>query len=266
MQGNHLIIGGDFNTPNIDWSIPALSGKVTNTAVHQALLDVTSDHGFEQMQHQPTRGENVLDLLFTNNPSLVNHCGVIPGISDHEMVVADQEIKPVYNKRKPRKIFLYQKTDWQTFKLKVTEMANHIAETVNTRTVNENWELFKNGIHNLMKDIIPSKLATSRSNLPWMTTKLRRIIKKKHKLYQKAKKSKKDHDWAVYQKHKSSSQKALRNAQWDSVQGKPPVTIICQHIEYHARNTTSLQNNTLMRWIGESNVFATGHVSIIKYL
>ena len=119
-----------------------------------------------------------LDLLFTNNPSLVNHCEVIPGISDHEMVVADQEIKPVYNKRKPRKIFLYQKTDRQTFKLKVTEMANHSAETVNTRTVNENWELFKNGIHNLMKDIIPSKLATSRSNLPWMTTKLRRIIKK----------------------------------------------------------------------------------------
>ena len=68
-----------------------------------------------------------------------------------------------------------------------------------------------------MKDIIPSKLATSRSNLPWMTTKLRRIIKKKHKLYQKAKKSKKDHDWAVYKKHKSSSQKAMRNAQWDYI-------------------------------------------------
>ena len=59
---------------------------------------------------EPTRGENNLDLFFTTNPSLVKNSTVVPGISDHDMVVTDCE--PIYNRPKPRKTFHFSKANW----------------------------------------------------------------------------------------------------------------------------------------------------------
>ena len=39
------------------------------------------------MQKQPTRYENNFDLFLTNNESLAKSISIIPGISDHEIVV-----------------------------------------------------------------------------------------------------------------------------------------------------------------------------------
>ena len=38
--------------------------------------------------------DNTLDLFFTNRPSCINKCQPIPGISDHEIVHVDTDIKP----------------------------------------------------------------------------------------------------------------------------------------------------------------------------
>ena len=64
-----------------------------------------------QVQMEPTRGENNLDLFFTTNPSLVKNSTVVPGISDHDMVVTDCELRPIYNRRKPRKTFQFSKAN-----------------------------------------------------------------------------------------------------------------------------------------------------------
>ena len=58
-----------------------------------------------------TRQENVLDLVFTDNPSLIKNSQSIPGISDHAMVVTDSDVKPIYNKQKPRKVYLFSKAN-----------------------------------------------------------------------------------------------------------------------------------------------------------
>ena len=49
-------------------------------------------HGLTQVHNQPTRQDTILDLVFTNNPSLVKSSYSIPGISDHAMVVTDCDI------------------------------------------------------------------------------------------------------------------------------------------------------------------------------
>ena len=56
------------------------------------LLKIAKDNYIEQMviDIEPTRitedTENVLELFFSNNSSLVNRVEIIPGISDHETV------------------------------------------------------------------------------------------------------------------------------------------------------------------------------------
>ena len=69
-------------------------------AAIQKLLEIAEEFSMDKMQTKPTREENNLDLFFTNYPSLVNSCNVIPGISDHDVVVTDMELKPQYDKPK----------------------------------------------------------------------------------------------------------------------------------------------------------------------
>uniref|UniRef100_A0A224Z1Y6 Uncharacterized protein n=1 Tax=Rhipicephalus zambeziensis TaxID=60191 RepID=A0A224Z1Y6_9ACAR len=45
-------------------------------------------NGLLQYVTEPTRENSILDLLFCNSPHLVNSTSVIPGLSDHQAVVA----------------------------------------------------------------------------------------------------------------------------------------------------------------------------------
>ena len=41
---------------------------------------------------------NILDLFLTNNPLLITNTKVIPGISDHDIVLIDADLNPVWVK------------------------------------------------------------------------------------------------------------------------------------------------------------------------
>ena len=66
---------------------------------------------------EPTRitedTENVLDLFFSNNSSLVYRVEVIPGISDHETVYNESSLRPAKAQTPPRKVYIYNKADWE---------------------------------------------------------------------------------------------------------------------------------------------------------
>ena len=51
------------------------------------------------MVEEPTRSQNILDLVITNNPSRVRKVKVLPGISDHDCSMVDLDIRPIrYNR------------------------------------------------------------------------------------------------------------------------------------------------------------------------
>ena len=64
--------------------------------------------GLEKIHINPSRESNILYLCFTTYPSLVKSCSVVPGISDHHMVVVDCDVKPRYNKLIHRKLHLFK--------------------------------------------------------------------------------------------------------------------------------------------------------------
>ena len=63
-----LIIEGDFNLPNYDWNIPSYTGLEQN---HVLFLNFLNDYGLVQLNLQPTRESNILDLLITNTPGQI---------------------------------------------------------------------------------------------------------------------------------------------------------------------------------------------------
>ncbi len=64
-----ILIAGDLNQPNIDWqTVTVIPNHQYCKKTAEKLLEVTIENGPEQFVHEPTRGQSILDLIFTNNP------------------------------------------------------------------------------------------------------------------------------------------------------------------------------------------------------
>ena len=108
-------------------------------------------------------------------------------MSDHQAVVAEFTLGLKYNKKKPRRVFLFKKGNIQAIKDKLKELITSL--DFNTRTVNENWEFLRDSIMEAIKTHIPSKKVQDGKHVPWLNVKIKRSIRKRKRLYNKAKKS-----------------------------------------------------------------------------
>ena len=88
---------GDFNFPPrvVQWiKTPEgifadfKEGDTDEKAAFQILQDLVNDLNMEQLVDKPTRQRNILDLVFTNQPSLFSECNCEPidALSDHKLI------------------------------------------------------------------------------------------------------------------------------------------------------------------------------------
>ena len=117
-------------------------------------------------------------------------------MSDHDIVITKINIKARLAKKKPRKIYLYRKGDMDKVRSDISSsFEEFLANKPETKSVDENWTYFKTALFSTLNKHIPQKLVCRRWNIPWMTAVIRKQIRKKQRLYNKAKKSGKDSDW-----------------------------------------------------------------------
>ena len=193
-----VMLGGDFNAANIDWDTGIVPDSTDNRLMKEKLVTVLAEAGLTQMQRDPTRGQNLLDLFCCNKPSLVKSCISIPGISDHSIVLADCNLKTPITNKPQRRVYRWSKADWHKIKGLTTTFAESFLALANSRSVNDHYLVFKKFMEGLLKTDIPSKLTGSRHNLPWINTELKRQIRKKGRRFSKAKKSGLKEDWDNY--------------------------------------------------------------------
>ena len=77
---------------------------------------------------KPTRGNNILDLFFTNHPAKVNRVEIMPQISDHNTVFLEVNLKAKTIKQKPRKIHLYNKGDWPAIQERLADILDSLGK------------------------------------------------------------------------------------------------------------------------------------------
>ena len=89
-----------------------------------------NDINLQQLVNFATRGENILDLLFSNNTSMLCQLTEIPGISDHtSAVIADVNCSPVKSKSISRKIYKWNNVDLPLLKSIVKEKVFKFCES-----------------------------------------------------------------------------------------------------------------------------------------
>ena len=75
---------------------------------------------------EPTRNNNILDLMLTNLPSKVQRVEVIPGIADHDIVFTEIDLSPVIHRQTPRQIPLYKKAKWDNMRKDIKKIQTTI--------------------------------------------------------------------------------------------------------------------------------------------
>ena len=130
---------GDFNTPDLKWNHLETSNCSSNS---ERLLEIIDGHGLTQLVKEPTRDDNIPDLVLTNNVNIINNVRVIQGISDHDMVLF--EVNLACRREKPirRKIYVRKRADTTRIKREMRDFANDFKEIKN-ESVDAKWIMFQ---------------------------------------------------------------------------------------------------------------------------
>ena len=116
---NKLITLQKRSSPNIIMEVISiclvLTGKHGKQAVsqHEVLLDFLLNNSLSQLISQATRptSNNIIDLLITSSPNLIENIQAVPGISDHLAIIFDVNLKPHIPKKPSRKVYQFHKAD-----------------------------------------------------------------------------------------------------------------------------------------------------------
>ncbi|KAI8488363.1 hypothetical protein Bbelb_339590, partial [Branchiostoma belcheri] len=212
INSDNVIILGDFNTPGIKWDTTVADNSQAYTGQAEKLLNLMDNHGLFQTVQEPTRNGNLLDLVLVNNPNIIEKTTVVPGISDHDMVLVDVNLALKQNRKPKRKVYIRTKADEPAIKKDLTDYATNFHKRTQDMSVTQKWSDFKDKMKDTMNKHIPSKITSSRYNLPWFNRNLRRHCRKKQRLYNKAKKTGQEEDWNKYKRVKKGVQKSIRQA------------------------------------------------------
>ena len=105
----------------------------------------------------------------------------IPGISDHETVVIDTALKLNVNRKLPRNIKHWTKADWGSMKKEALDYQAEYFNKPDDRSVEARYKDFHDLVTHLIDKFVPSKMSSTRHNLPWCTPSIRSMTRKKKK-------------------------------------------------------------------------------------
>ena len=237
-------IGGDFNVPDIDWNNTCRKPEqlcIYPQDLSQELLDLIQDFSLTQLAFEPNHNHqtrsnsvrNILDLLLVTNPGCFSPIRTEPGISDHFKMITEASMRPVTYKAKRRKIYLWHKANIPDLQKDMERFYKSFKADCDIKSVDENWDSFKEAIYSSIESNVPSKYNSTRFNLPWMNRSLVRLIRKKNRAFRIAKTEGTHRQWLRFKQLRKQVQKELRKAE-----------------QLHLSTTVfdSLKNNTKRFW------------------
>ena len=177
-----VILLGDFNVHHKEWL-----GSRTTDAAGRRTLEMCNALGLTQFVHEPTRGDQILDLVITDLDSIcTTHARL--GTSDHHPVFVKLNMPLYRDQPYKRKVWQYDKADYWG-------MRGFIAST--------NWslvfqpddpEVVCSNVTNIIRDAmelyIPGKLVSKKTgDKVWFDDQCKRAARKKRRLFKKLKKN-----------------------------------------------------------------------------
>ena len=173
------IIAGDFNCPKVDWK------HRTADLEGRQLIDFASDELLTQWVNEATRGNNILDLVFSSEDDMISNLKIEEklGKSDHNIVKF--EINTNFTIRKTSFI----KPDFRNANFERLRTEVNRIEKISKTNVEDKWNSLKNTYKTIRNDCVQQK--HTRSNKPeqpkWFNNSIAKEIGERQKAYKLSK-------------------------------------------------------------------------------
>ena len=209
---NRLLILGDFNLPNIDWTTNELKeGFDENEAnMHEVFSDCFLHQHVKKLTRFRNNESSTLDLIFTKEEEDVKDIEVLQplGKSDHGVVMGNfvcQWRSRVEQKQRRN----YHKGKYE----RIIEGLNQVnwEEEFQNKSVQECWDIFKAKLKTLVDEYVPMTNPKD-YNEPWMNNLLMRQWKKKYFAWKRFTETKSHTNYVQYKRETNLLKKATRKA------------------------------------------------------
>ena len=203
----NILLTGDFNLDTLKENS------------NKKIRDLCQQFNFDQLINAPTHytenSSSIIDMIFTSNKNNV----ILSGVGEPFF---EQNIRyhcPVYyvlNFIKPaspsfkRKVYLFDKGDYESF-------SNDLIST--------NWETLKNNNIDIYAENVTEKITSltdkhipnmtiniCKTDPPWLTTNIKKLLRKKKRLYDKQRKSNNPTHWDAYKRFRNHVTSEIRKS------------------------------------------------------
>ena len=137
------------------------------------LIDAANDHYLIQVVDHATRKENIPDLFFATNPSLVNSGTTAPPLTpdaEHNIVFIDLDTRAAIPKQIRTSRYIYNKADWERMRESLKSYK------VPEGSTQEQWDDMEKTIKACISEQIPIKLSKPAKPQPWINRNLLTMI------------------------------------------------------------------------------------------
>jgi len=179
-----VLILGDFNYPDIDWSTYTALSSASHDCCE--FINTVEDCFLTQHVSCPTRGDAVLDLVLSSEPELVSDLKIINnlGDSDHNMIVFTVHLF-CNDHTDVKKLRDYSRGDYATFNQCLSKID---WDDFLSSDIENSWNRFRDLLLDLVAQHVPMKKITQKRKFKkpiWMTYKAVKLVGKKRKAFKK---------------------------------------------------------------------------------
>ena len=86
-------------------------------------------------------------------------------------------------KQVPRDIPLYKKADWDQLKQSIRDIHTELLSNPATTDIQDLWDKFASGLQRGIDKHIPIRRSGTKDGFPWINQEIRRLMRKRDKLY-----------------------------------------------------------------------------------
>jgi len=215
---SQFILLGDFNLPDIDW----LHYLTSQEKCHDMFVDFINDLGLHQFVCEPTRNNNILDLVLSNNHALISDVNIqCPfSTSDHNIVqfsiniannsqVVENDCTVYYD---------YNNADFDSI-IEYLSRINWDYEFSFVFTIDEYWSIFSSHLSNCIELYVPKRQlrcnTTAARNRKSYPRPLQRMLNRKAVLWKRWSMSKLPDHKRAYKEYTVKCKNAIASFQRD---------------------------------------------------
>ena len=179
-----LILVGDFNLPELDWSgdqtAPINTGYRRD---HNVFCDLMGDNYFQQFVSGPTHiYGNKLDLILTDWPEVIENVSTFHPRestfpSNHYVIEFSIKLRFKRAKGTSRQVFDFKKANFDALRAALARTPFELAAADDS---DEYWSRWKDLFLMAVKDYVPMKTVRNTNLPPWIDAEVRHLIRKKY--------------------------------------------------------------------------------------